>query len=255
MITSFISRMLQLPATTPSRSIVQTCPIRNSFVMPGERFLNAISTIDPALPAGPFRTDDMAPNVPVEIEPVIASRRVATDLYNVVLSGDGDLASLGIDKQQFISNSLDGPGVANFPGFFGPRQLQTCTELTPETIRYSDIGVACIYSFSATSMTVRIQNLAREAKDKVAFQPPSGERRPYFRDGRRIRADSRPIAPIAYRGRQRQRRFRRWRPRQPQHRWKCNPDADLQIQHIEVIRVCCRLTAVSASIVWMPLER
>lgn len=112
----------------------------------------------------------MAPNVPVEIEPVIASRRVATDLYNVVLSGDGDLASLGIDKQQFISNSLDGPGVANFPGFFGPRQLQTCTELTPETIRYSDIGVACIYSFSATSMTVRIQNLAREAKDKVAFQ-------------------------------------------------------------------------------------
>jgi sialate O-acetylesterase len=121
------------------------------------------------LPAGPFRTDDFAPTVPIEIKPQVASRHVATDLYDVVITGNGDLASLGVDKQQFISNDLDGFGIANFPTFFGPRQLQNAVALTPDAIRFSDIGVSETYSFSKTSMTLEIQNLSKDAKDKVPF--------------------------------------------------------------------------------------
>jgi sialate O-acetylesterase len=122
------------------------------------------------LPAGPFRTDNFPPTAQIEIKPVIGSRHVATDLYDVVVTGNGDLASLGVDKKQFISNDLDGAGGANFPGFFGPRQLQTATELTPDSICFSDGGVRETYSFSMASMTLRIQNLAEAAKDKVAFR-------------------------------------------------------------------------------------
>ena len=121
------------------------------------------------LPAGPFRTDDFPPTVPIEIKPVVASRHVATDLYDVVISGNGDLASLGVDKQQFICNDLDGFGIANFPTFFGPRQLQTVVELTSDSISFSDIGIRETYSFAPTAMTLRIQNLAKDAKAKVGF--------------------------------------------------------------------------------------
>jgi hypothetical protein len=121
------------------------------------------------LPAGPFRTDDFPPTAPIEIKPMVASRHAATDLYDVVITGNGDVASLGVDKQQFISNDLDGFGIANFPGFFGPRQLQTVTELTPDSIRFSDNGISETYSFSATSLTLRIQNLSKDTKDKQSF--------------------------------------------------------------------------------------
>lgn len=121
------------------------------------------------LPAGPFRTDDLPPTVSIEIKPVIPSRQVSTDLYDAVITGNGDLASLGVDKQQFISNDLEGGGTSNFPGFWGPRQLQTVVEKTPDSISFSDAGVCETYSFSRTSMTLRIQNLSKDAKDKVSF--------------------------------------------------------------------------------------
>jgi hypothetical protein len=99
----------------------------------------------------------------------VASRHVATDLYDVVVTGNGDLASLGVDQQQFISNDLDGFGIANFPGFFGPRQLQNAIEMTSDSICFSDVGVRETYCFSRTSMTLRIQNLSNDAKDMVSF--------------------------------------------------------------------------------------
>jgi sialate O-acetylesterase len=121
------------------------------------------------LPAGPFRTDDFAPTVGIEIKPVIGSRRVATELYDVVISGNGDLVSLGVDKQQFVSNDLDGFGAGNFPTFFGPRQLQNVVEKTGDSICFSDLGVRETYSFAGSSMTVRIEDLSRDPKDKVGF--------------------------------------------------------------------------------------
>lgn len=122
-----------------------------------------------ALPAGPFRTDDLPPSAAIEIKPVIPSRRVTTDLYDLVITGNGDLASLGVDKQQFISNDLDGNGVANFPGFFGPRQLQIALEKTPDIISFSDAGIRETYHFSQTSMTLEVQDLSKDPKDKVNF--------------------------------------------------------------------------------------
>ncbi len=122
------------------------------------------------LPAGPFRTDEFAPTVGIEIKPVIGSRRVATELYDVIISGNGDLLSLGVDKEQFVSNDLDGFGVGNFPTFFGARQLQNVVEKTGSSICFSDLGVRETYSFSATSMTVRIEDLSKDPKDRVGFR-------------------------------------------------------------------------------------
>jgi sialate O-acetylesterase len=121
------------------------------------------------LPAGPFRTDNFPPTVPVEIKPVIPSHHVATDLYDIVITGNGDIASLGVDKQQFISHDLDGFGNGNFPTFFGPRQLQNAEELTPDSISFSDLGIRETYSFAPTSMTLQIQNLSKNPNDKVSF--------------------------------------------------------------------------------------
>jgi sialate O-acetylesterase len=121
------------------------------------------------LPAGPFRTDDLPPTVPIEIKPMMPSRRITTDLYDVVITGGGDLASLGVDKQQFISGDLDGFGICNFPTFFGPRQLQNATELTSDSISFSDAGLRETYSFSKTSMTLRIENLGKDASSKALF--------------------------------------------------------------------------------------
>ncbi|HEY1686258.1 MAG TPA: sialate O-acetylesterase [Tepidisphaeraceae bacterium] len=121
------------------------------------------------LPAGPFRTDDFPPTAPIEIKPVVPSRHVVTDLYDVTITGNGDLASIGVDKQQFISNDLDGGGAANFPGFFGPRQLQNAVEKTSDTLCFSDLGLRETYHFSETSLTIRIQNLSKNSKDKVGF--------------------------------------------------------------------------------------
>ncbi len=108
-------------------------------------------------------------NPSAEIEPVPALRRIANGVYDVTINGDGNLASLGVDKQQFISNNLDTMSVGNFPGFWGPRQLQNVTQLTPSSIRYSDSGVWLTYSFTNDAMTVLIENRAKDAKEKVAY--------------------------------------------------------------------------------------
>jgi hypothetical protein len=121
------------------------------------------------LPTGPFRTDNFPPAPQIEIKPMVTSRHVATDLYDVVITGNGDLASLAVDKQQFISNDLDGPGIGNFPTFFGPRQLQNASQLTPDSISFSDGAVRETYSFANTSMTLRIQNLSKNLADKMGF--------------------------------------------------------------------------------------
>lgn len=122
------------------------------------------------LPAAPFRTDQFPPIAQIEIKPVVPSRRVTTDLYDVVITGNGDLVSLGVDKQQFISNDLDNGGVANFPRFFGPRQLQTVVQKTYDSISFSDVGLRETYAFSETAMTLQIENLSKDAKNKVGFR-------------------------------------------------------------------------------------
>jgi hypothetical protein len=121
------------------------------------------------LPAGPFRTDNLAPEPSIELEPVVPARHVSTGSYDVILSGSGDLISFGVNKQQFISNNLDGSGSGNFPTFFGPRQLQDAVLLTGDTIRYSDGGVSVTYHFANDAVTATIHNLSKSSNDKINF--------------------------------------------------------------------------------------
>ena len=127
-------------------------------------------TDDAGLPAGPFRTDHQPPAAAIEVQPLPAARRVATDLYAVTIDANGNLVGLGVANQQFAANDLDGPGTANFPGYFGPRQLHHVTPLTPESVRFADGGLSVTYAFTPDGMTVAIDDRAGSPKDKLAYR-------------------------------------------------------------------------------------
>ena len=121
------------------------------------------------LPAGPFRTDDQPPSVPVEIEPVIPGRQVTTDRYSATIDGYGSLTSMGVDGQQFISNDVGGLGTANFTAMFGPRHLQHRTDLSAGQVRYTDNDLSLTYAFSPLQVAISIQN---HGKGKVTYRLP-----------------------------------------------------------------------------------
>jgi sialate O-acetylesterase len=118
------------------------------------------------LPAAPFRTDRLPPaNVELQREPV--SRRVTTTGYDIVINGDGMVASLIIHDAQFVSNRPGVAGGSSIPGFWGPRSLANIRELGPRLLSCSDEQVTLRMEFQEKSMEWGITN---GGKDPIRFQ-------------------------------------------------------------------------------------
>lgn len=112
------------------------------------------------LPAAPFRTDAF-PRESAEVLPQPTPRRVATPAYEVEVSGDGRVTSLGVGGQQFLSNALGGAGGTSVPGMFGPHGLPDVRPLGPNLLACADSDVTLELAFESDRMRWTLTNRGR----------------------------------------------------------------------------------------------
>jgi hypothetical protein len=118
------------------------------------------------LPAAPFRTDTLdPPDVEIQKEPVV--RHVSTTAYELTVSGDGQITSLGVHGKQFLSNALGAAGGTSIPVLFGARSLSTIEEIGPDVISCSDGQVTLLLECRPQDMSWTLTN---RGKDPVSFR-------------------------------------------------------------------------------------
>lgn len=114
------------------------------------------------LPAAPFRTDSLGPSM-IEVLKQTASQKVSTPAYEIEISGDGKVTSLGVHGKQFISNGIGASGGTSLPGFLGPRSLADVRALGPDCLSCSDNEVTLLFTFRDTAMDWAIINHGKSA--------------------------------------------------------------------------------------------
>ena len=87
------------------------------------------------LPAAPFRTDDL-PATDNEFLPQPVTHRLVTKAVDLVVDGRGNIRSLGIGGQQFLSNSFGGSAGTCFPSAHGYQELDVAEEVQPDRLLF-----------------------------------------------------------------------------------------------------------------------
>jgi sialate O-acetylesterase len=124
------------------------------------------------LPAVPFRTDDLLP-ADVAFVKVPTARTVKTARYEIEISSQGSITSLGVHDLQFISNDFGVDGGSTIPTFFGPRSLNQVTEVGPTELSFCDNEVSLNYAFDNDAIRLTVTN---GGKDELTFQIALDER-------------------------------------------------------------------------------
>jgi sialate O-acetylesterase len=118
------------------------------------------------LPADPFRTDNLPP-IDVAFVKVPTTRAVKTSRYEIEISGQGSITSLGALEQQFISNDFGADGGSCIPAFLAPRSLNQVAEVGPTELSFRDNEVSLGYTFEPDIIEMTLKN---GSKEEITFQ-------------------------------------------------------------------------------------
>ena len=119
------------------------------------------------LPAAPFRTDSLpTPLVDVEFQPTPVLHRLTTKNIDLVVDERGNIRSLGIGGQQFLSNSFGDSAGTCFPTAFAPRAL-LLEKLQPGCLQFHDDVISLRISADDEQTTWTITN---GGKDDAQFR-------------------------------------------------------------------------------------